>query len=69
MGTIRELGGNALALGRYWGSADNARVTCWPEGDASVLLTWADGARISFDTSTSAEAFNTLERLGFEVRP
>lgn len=56
------------AAGRYWGSADSAKLTKHPEGDATVYFSWADGAGFGIDYGTHAEAEAALARLGFIVR-
>lgn len=53
------------AIGRYWGSADSAKLTEWPEGDASVQFTWTDGEGFTQDYPSHAEARAALARLGF----
>jgi hypothetical protein len=55
----------ALSLGRYWGSADSAALTTYPEGDASIRFTWSDGAAFTHYEPTHEAARATLARLGF----
>jgi hypothetical protein len=58
----------ALALGRYWGSADSVALTEHHEGDASVRFTWSDGAAFTTYYPTHAEARAALARLGFAAK-
>ena len=53
------------SLGRYWGSANVATLTEFPEGDAHILLEWDDGAHVSFYEETHQFARECLKRLGF----
>lgn len=53
------------ALGRYWGSADSAKLTEFACGDAIIEFTWADGAGFVQDYATHADARAALARLGF----
>ena len=53
------------ALGRYWGSADVATLTEFPDGCAKIVLEWSDGAAVYLCEDSHEEARETLKRLGF----
>jgi hypothetical protein len=53
------------ATGRYWGSADSAKLTEFTCGDAVIEFSWADGAGFVQSYGTHAEARAALARLGF----
>jgi len=53
------------AIGRYWGSADSAKLTEFQAGDALIEFTWNDGAGFVQEYATHAEARAALARLGF----
>jgi hypothetical protein len=52
-------------VGRNWSTAEKAKLTLFPEGDALITLTWADGAELRQYEGSSGSALSTLQRLGF----
>ena len=53
------------AYGRSWTTAQTAALTVYPEGDALIKFTWADGAFLVQSYPSSDAAIEALARLGF----
>lgn len=56
----------ADTLGRDWSTATEAKLIEHPEGDASIRLTWSDGAYLVQSCDSKEQAQDTLARLGFK---
>ena len=57
----------ALALGRYWGSADTVSMTDFGDCVRNDFK-WSDGAHTYMLHDTKAEALEQMAGLGFSAR-